>query len=69
MRPARPSRLADDPLVHRDPHRTERQHGLLAVRLLAQVEKAFGKKLPVAIIFQSPTIAQLARILRQGGQT
>ncbi|MDO8544834.1 MAG: amino acid adenylation domain-containing protein [Opitutaceae bacterium] len=39
-------------------------HSLLAVRVVAQVEKWFGKKLPVAAIFQHRTIEQLARLLR-----
>ena len=38
---------------------------LLAVRLFAQIEKAFEKNLPLATLFQSPTIEQLANILRQ----
>ncbi|MEG4234725.1 amino acid adenylation domain-containing protein [Microcoleus sp. Pol11C3] len=42
-------------------------HSLLAVRLLAQIEKAFGKNLPLATLFQSPTIEQLASIIRQKG--
>ena len=42
-------------------------HSLLAVRLLAQIEKAFGKNFPLATLFQSPTIEQLANILRQKG--
>ena len=42
-------------------------HSLLAVRLLAQIEKAFEKNLPLATLFQSPTIEQLANILRQKG--
>jgi amino acid adenylation domain-containing protein len=42
-------------------------HSILAVRLLAQIEKAFGKNLPLATLFQSPTIEQLANILRQKG--
>jgi aspartate racemase len=42
-------------------------HSLLAVRLLAQIQKAFGKNLPLATLFQSPTIEQLANILRQKG--
>jgi amino acid adenylation domain-containing protein len=41
-------------------------HSLLAVRLAAQIEKVFGKKISVATIFQSPTIAQLAAVLREG---
>jgi aspartate racemase len=42
-------------------------HSLLAVRLLAQIEKAFGKNLPLSTLFQSPTIEQLSNILRQKG--
>ena len=41
-------------------------HSLLAVRLIAQIEKAFGKRLSVAAVFQAPTIEQLAVILREG---
>ena len=45
-------------------------HSLLAVRLLAKVEITFGKKLSVSAVFQQPTIAQLADVLRsqEGGQ-
>ncbi len=39
-------------------------HSLLAVRLVAQLEKKFGRKLPVAAIFQHRTVEQLARLLR-----
>ncbi|WP_332961113.1 amino acid adenylation domain-containing protein [Microcoleus sp. AR_TQ3_B6] len=42
-------------------------HSLLAVRLLAQIEKTFGKNLPLSTLFQFPTIEQLANILRQKG--
>ncbi|MBU6399951.1 MAG: amino acid adenylation domain-containing protein [Verrucomicrobia bacterium] len=40
-------------------------HSLLAVRLIAQIEKRFGRRLPVATLFQTPTIAELAELLRQ----
>ena len=40
-------------------------HSLLAVRLSALVESRLGKKLPLAALFQGPTIEQLARVLRQ----
>ncbi|MBE9121080.1 amino acid adenylation domain-containing protein [Tychonema sp. LEGE 07199] len=40
-------------------------HSLLAARLLAEIEKIFGKKLPLSTIFQSPTVEQLADILRE----
>ncbi|HEX4646645.1 MAG TPA: amino acid adenylation domain-containing protein, partial [Verrucomicrobiae bacterium] len=40
-------------------------HSLLAVRLLARIEKVLDRKIPVAAIFQSPTVAQLANVLRE----
>jgi thioesterase domain-containing protein/acyl carrier protein len=40
-------------------------HSLLAAGLLAEIEKIFGKNLPLSTIFQSPTIEQLADILRE----
>jgi amino acid adenylation domain-containing protein len=39
-------------------------HSLLAVRMAAQLEKTFNRKLPVAAIFQHRTVDQLARLLR-----
>ena len=39
-------------------------HSLLAIRLLARVEKIFAKQLKVAALFQHPTIAGLAALLR-----
>ncbi|NES72346.1 MAG: non-ribosomal peptide synthetase, partial [Okeania sp. SIO2D1] len=42
-------------------------YSLLAVRLLAQIEKAFGETLTLANLFQAPTIEKLAGILRQSG--
>lgn len=36
---------------------------LLAVQLFAQVERMFGKKLPLATLYDAPTIEQLANIL------
>jgi amino acid adenylation domain-containing protein len=38
-------------------------HSLLAVKLVARVESALGKKLPVISIFQLPTISELAPLL------
>lgn len=40
-------------------------HSLLIARLSDQIEQAFHKHLPLATIFQAPTIEQLANILRQ----
>lgn len=40
-------------------------HSLLAVPLFTQIEKIIGKNLPLATLFQAPTIEQLADILRQ----
>jgi len=40
-------------------------HSLLAVHLLAHIEKAFGRHLPLATLFQGPTVEQLAEQLYQ----
>ncbi|MGK7878316.1 MAG: thioesterase domain-containing protein, partial [Xenococcaceae cyanobacterium] len=42
-------------------------HSLLAVRLFAQIEKAFKKNLPLSVLFQAPTIEQLASFSRLEG--
>ncbi|MEP6911124.1 MAG: amino acid adenylation domain-containing protein, partial [bacterium] len=39
-------------------------HSLMAVRLFAQIEKMFNRKLPLAILFQAPTIEGLATVLQ-----
>ncbi len=41
----------------------------LAVQLFAQIERIFGVKLPLAILFEAPTIEELARILRRETST
>ncbi|WP_187299439.1 non-ribosomal peptide synthetase [Nitrospira moscoviensis] len=38
-------------------------HSLKAVQLFAHLERVFGKQLPLATLFQAPTIAQLSDIL------
>ncbi|HET8842334.1 MAG TPA: thioester reductase domain-containing protein, partial [Ktedonobacteraceae bacterium] len=38
-------------------------HSLLTVRLMTQIEQTFGKRLPVAAIFQGRTVESLARIV------
>ena len=40
-------------------------HSLLAVQLFAEIKKTCGQNLPLATLFQHPTIEQLATILRQ----
>ncbi|BAY05184.1 amino acid adenylation domain-containing protein [Anabaena cylindrica PCC 7122] len=42
-------------------------YSLLALRLFAQINEIFGKNIPLAYLFQSPTIKQLAHVLRQEG--
>jgi amino acid adenylation domain-containing protein len=39
-------------------------HSLLAVKLFAQFEKVFERKLPLATLFKAPTIRQLADFIR-----
>jgi amino acid adenylation domain-containing protein/non-ribosomal peptide synthase protein (TIGR01720 family) len=39
-------------------------HSILAVSLMAKIEKEFGKRIPLAQLFKNPTIAQLAVTLR-----
>ncbi len=42
-------------------------HSLLAIELFAQIEQVFGKRPPLTTLFQSPTIEQLAHVLRAEG--
>jgi len=44
-------------------------HSLLAVELMARIEKQFGRKLPLAAIFQGDTVADLAARLREPALT
>jgi amino acid adenylation domain-containing protein len=38
-------------------------HSLLAAQLLARIDQSFGKKIPLAALFQSPTIQQMSALL------
>ncbi|WP_310423888.1 amino acid adenylation domain-containing protein [Chamaesiphon sp. VAR_48_metabat_135_sub] len=40
-------------------------HSLVALELFAQIERIWNKRLFLSILFQSPTIAELANIIRQ----
>ncbi|MEH2191209.1 MAG: condensation domain-containing protein [Nostoc sp.] len=40
-------------------------HSLLAVRLMGQIQKHFGRNLPLSVLFQGATIEHLASIIRQ----
>jgi aspartate racemase len=42
-------------------------HSLLAIRLFARLEEALEQKLPLAMLFQAPSVAQLAALIRGGG--
>jgi amino acid adenylation domain-containing protein len=42
-------------------------HSLLAVELFAAIERETGARLPLATIFEAPTVARLARALREEG--
>jgi amino acid adenylation domain-containing protein len=42
-------------------------HSLLAVRLFSEITRVFGTAMPLAAIFQSPTIAELAQRVRVEG--
>jgi pristinamycin I synthase-3/4 len=42
-------------------------HSLLAVRLMAGIEKRFGKALPLTALFAAPTVESMAALLVQAG--
>ncbi|HLJ49454.1 MAG TPA: amino acid adenylation domain-containing protein [Bryobacteraceae bacterium] len=44
-------------------------HSVMAARMFARLEKIIGKTLPLATLFQAPTVAQLASVLRDSGWT
>lgn len=44
-------------------------YSLLALRMFSAIEQTFGKRLPMAVLFQAPTIEQLADVLADEGCT
>ncbi len=42
-------------------------HSLLAIELFTRIEQVFGKRPPLTTLFQSPTVEQLATVLKQDG--
>ena len=44
-------------------------HSLLAVRLLSEVERVVGRKIPLASLFRGATIASQGRLLRDGSES
>jgi amino acid adenylation domain-containing protein len=40
-------------------------HSLLAVKLFAEIERTFDRRLPLSTLFQAPTLGQLAEVLSQ----
>jgi amino acid adenylation domain-containing protein len=42
-------------------------NSLVALRMFAEVEKQFGKSLPLATLFHAPTVGKLCRVLREQG--
>ncbi|MBZ4336684.1 non-ribosomal peptide synthetase, partial [Corallococcus sp. AS-1-12] len=43
-------------------------HSLLAVRMVAAVRERLGQSVPLSVLFQQPTIEQLAQVLRDDSQ-
>ena len=41
-------------------------HSLLAVQLFFEIDKRFGRRLPLATLFEAPTVERLAKIVRDG---
>jgi thioesterase domain-containing protein/acyl carrier protein len=44
-------------------------HSLMAARLFTQIEQQLGVHLPLATLFQSPTVAELAQVIRQAEES
>ncbi len=59
--------LAVRPISVRDNFFDLGGHSILAAQLFAEIEKKFAKNLPLATLFEAPTIEQLANILHSKG--
>lgn len=44
-------------------------HSLLAVSLFVSIEKRFGRRLPLSVLFERPTVAKLAQVLDSDATT
>ncbi|RYE11766.1 MAG: amino acid adenylation domain-containing protein, partial [Sphingobacteriaceae bacterium] len=44
-------------------------HSLLAVQIMAKIEKETGKRVPLAALFEAPTVESLALLLHMDGQS
>jgi len=44
-------------------------HSVLAVRLLAEIEKVVGREIPLTSLFRGPTVAALAKLLTEGSES
>jgi thioesterase domain-containing protein/acyl carrier protein len=40
-------------------------HSLLAIKLFAEIERIFGRRLPISTLFQAPTLEQLAEMISE----
>ncbi len=55
--------LGDDTIGVSDDFFDRGGHSLKAVQLMSQLERITGKQLPLAMLFQAPTVAAMARLL------
>ncbi len=44
-------------------------HSILAVRMIIEIEKLYGRRLPLATLLQAPTVGSLAEVLRKENWT